>query len=95
MKYNVKKSFTHNNEGYDVGYWEEGGSTKVKVFKKDGTHADPYEFSVTNEIQNYAKNTKSTIDPFEELVKTAESYVRNNTWGEYLEAVKALEEDGK
>ena len=95
MKYTVKKDFTHNGEQYEVRSWVIEDSIKVKAFKQDGTPADPYEFSVTHEIQSDAKVTQSTIDPLKELIKTAETYVRNDTWGEYLKAVKALEEGGE
>lgn len=95
MEYTVKRTFTYNGGEYEVRSWKIEGSTKVKAFKKDGTAADPYEFSVTSEIQCDARANKGAIDPLEELVKTAEAYVRNDTWGEYLKAVKALEENGE
>ena len=88
MNYTGKKSFVHNAEHYEVRIWIDQNSIKVRAFKKDGTPADPYEFSIKLEDQIDAKNEQSSIDPCDALVQTAEEYVRNDTWGEYLKAMK-------
>lgn len=95
MQYTVEKHFTHDGEQYEVRSWVEEDSTIVKAFKQDGTLANPYKFSVTNEIQLDAKVAQDNGDPLEELIKTAEEYVTSDTWGKYLKAVEALEDGGE
>lgn len=85
-----KKNFEHNGEVYEVRYALEEGIIKVKAFKNDGSPADPYEFSVSLQDQQDAETTQSTVNPFEALVQTAEDYVRNDTWGQYLKALREL-----
>lgn len=92
MNLSGKKTFEHNGETYEVRYAQVDGIIKVKAFKNDGSPADPYEFSVSTENQHDAETTQNTVNPFEVLVQTAEDYVRNNTWGQYLESLRELEE---
>ncbi|RRH71287.1 hypothetical protein [Falsigemmobacter faecalis] len=91
MSYTVRKSFTHNGNNYEVRSTEIGNFITIKAFKEDGTAADPFEFSVTMDVQKDAKLTNSIINPEEALVATAEEYVLNDRWGEYLKALSDLE----
>ena len=94
MAKTIERTFEYNGSEYTVGSWRDGVVTNVRAFKADGTPADAYIFSVTDEVQSDAVAAASLINPLEELIKTAEHYVRDDVYGQYLAAIEAIKNGG-
>lgn len=68
--------FDHNGEEYEVRTASDGHTIRVRAFK-DGQPANGHSYSVDVLTQTDAQMSDSLIDPVKELIKTAESDVRN------------------
>lgn len=80
------KEFEFEEKTYEIRITCQNDSTRVKVFLNDKP-ANGYEYSVNIEVAFSFKNEYG-YHPVLELIKTAESDVKNKFWEKYLEATK-------
>jgi hypothetical protein len=80
--------FDHNGEEYEVRAASDGHTIHVRAFK-DGQPANGYSYSLDVLTQTDAQMSDFLIDPLKEMIKTAESDVRNGVWECYVAAAQA------
>ena len=80
------KEFEFEGKTYEIRITSENGTTQVKAFLDDKP-ANGYEYSVNIEVAFSFKNEYG-YHPVLELIKTAESDVRNRFWEKYLKATQ-------
>ena len=84
-----KRTFQHDGNDYEIRISSDGHTIYIRAFF-NGKPANGYMYSVEVLNQVDAKITGTLCNPAEELIKTAESDVKNGTWEKYLAAVSAV-----
>lgn len=80
------KEFEFEGKNYETRITNKDGFTKVRVFLDDKP-VNGYEYSVNIEVA-FKFNKVYDYHPVLELIKTAESDVRNKFWEKYLQSIK-------
>ena len=86
------REFGFDGKKYEVRIASDGHTTRIRTFL-NGKPANGYTYSVDLITASEIKESLLSVDPVEELVKTAISDVKEKTWDRYLEAVKQLKEN--
>ena len=89
MAFQAKTPFDHKGKEYEVRALSDGTVIHVRAHTQDGTPANGWEYSVTEEIQSDARTVSSSIDPVDVLIRHAMDDVKSGLWEQYLSAVKA------
>ncbi len=82
----VKRSFEHKGKEYEVRVASDGHTIHIRAFLS-GKPANGYTYTVEALTQIDAKTSGASIDPVEEMIKTAISDVKSGMWEKYVAAV--------
>ena len=81
-----KRSFNHDGKEYEIRIASDGHTIHIRAFL-NGKPANGYTYSV--EVLTKAEISGTSINPYEQLVETAITDVKNGTWESYVAAVNA------
>ena len=84
-----KRTFQHDGKDYEIRISSDGCTIRIRTFL-NGKPANGYIYSVDLLTQVDAKITGALCNPAEELIKTAESDVKNGIWEKYIASVSAV-----